>query len=34
MIETMPTPEVTVRHANAADIPEITRIYNEGIRDR
>src|ERR671917_2132633 len=34
MIETMSTHEVTVRPANAVDIPEITRIYNEGIRDR
>jgi L-amino acid N-acyltransferase YncA len=28
------SPEVTIRPARAADIPEITRIYNEGIRDR
>ena len=34
MIETMLFNEVTVRPANAADVPEITRIYNEGIRDR
>src|SRR5215210_7178741 len=34
MIETMPTHEVTVRPANAADVLESTRIYNEGIRDR
>src|ERR671918_1154100 len=34
MIETMPTQEVTVRPASAADVPDITRIYNEGIRDR
>src|SRR5215216_3014534 len=34
MIESMPMHEVTVRPANAADVPEITRIYNEGIRDR
>src|SRR5919107_4040729 len=34
MIETMRSNEVTVRPANAADVPEITRIYNEGIRDR
>src|SRR3954453_6610745 len=34
MSETMPTHEVTVRTAIPADVPEITRIYNEGIRDR
>src|SRR5215217_5370927 len=34
MIESMPMHEVTVRPANTADVPEITRIYNEGIRDR
>ncbi|MDF3018197.1 MAG: family N-acetyltransferase [Thermomicrobiales bacterium] len=34
MTETLPTHEVTVRPANAADVAEITRIYNEGIRDR
>src|SRR5918997_2163444 len=34
MFETMPTHEVTVRPANAADVAEITRIYNEGIHDR
>ena len=34
MIETMPSDEVVIRPANAADVPEITRIYNEGIRDR
>ena len=34
MIETMLSNEVTVRPATATDIPEITRIYNEGIRDR
>jgi len=34
MIETVPSHEVTVRPANATDVPEITRIYNEGIRDR
>jgi L-amino acid N-acyltransferase YncA len=26
--------EITVRPADAAEVPEITRIYNEGIRDR
>src|SRR4051795_11286844 len=34
MSETMPTHEVTVRTAIPADVPEITRIYNQGIRDR
>src|SRR5215216_1604926 len=34
MIETMLSNEVTVRPATATDIPEITRIYNQGIRDR
>jgi L-amino acid N-acyltransferase YncA len=34
MIESMPMHEITVRPANVADVPEITRIYNEGIRDR
>ena len=34
MMETQRTPEITIRPARAADIPEITRIYNEGIRDR
>src|SRR5215217_2165992 len=34
MIESMPMHEVTVRPANTADVPEITRIYNQGIRDR
>src|ERR687889_1013765 len=34
MIESMPMHGITVRPANAADVPEITRIYNEGIRDR
>jgi len=34
MIETMLINGVAVRPANAADVPEITRIYNEGIRDR
>jgi L-amino acid N-acyltransferase YncA len=34
MTETKPSHEVTIRAANAADVAEITRIYNEGIRDR
>jgi L-amino acid N-acyltransferase YncA len=34
MTETRLSPEVTIRAANAADVAEITRIYNEGIRDR
>ncbi len=34
MIETRLSQEVTIRTANPADVPEITRIYNEGIRDR
>ena len=34
MIETTPMHEVTIRPANTADVPDITRIYNEGIRDR
>src|ERR671911_2990075 len=34
MIETKLTHEVTIRAANATDVAEITRIYNEGIRDR
>ncbi len=34
MLATTATHEITIRPANAADSPEITRIYNEGIRDR
>jgi phosphinothricin acetyltransferase len=34
MLETTQSHEVTIRPANSADVPEITRIYNEGIRDR
>src|SRR5687768_13931625 len=34
MTETTLSHEVTIRPATAADVPEITRIYNEGIRDR
>jgi L-amino acid N-acyltransferase YncA len=34
MTETTLSHEVTIRPATAADVLEITRIYNEGIRDR
>src|SRR5215208_4372244 len=34
MTETTLSHEFTVRPANPADVSEITRIYNEGIRDR
>ena len=34
MIETLRSQEIQIRPANPADVPEITRIYNEGIRDR
>src|SRR5215212_7855628 len=34
MTETVFPNEVKIRGANAADVPQITRIYNEGIRDR
>jgi L-amino acid N-acyltransferase YncA len=34
MTETVLSNEVKIRGANAADVPQITRIYNEGIRDR
>jgi phosphinothricin acetyltransferase len=34
MLEITQSHEVTIRPANPADVPEITRIYNEGIRDR
>ena len=34
MIETLHSLEIQIRPANPADVPEITRIYNEGIRDR
>ncbi len=34
MVETMLSNGITVRPASAADVPQITRIYNEGIRDR
>ena len=34
MTETPQSHEVTIRIATPADIPDITRIYNEGIRDR
>ena len=34
MTETPPSHEVTVRIATPAEVPDITRIYNEGIRDR
>jgi L-amino acid N-acyltransferase YncA len=33
MTETVLSNEVKIRGANAADVPQITRIYNEGIRD-
>ena len=34
MTETPQSHEVNIRIATPADIPDITRIYNEGIRDR
>ena len=34
MMETRLLHEVNIRNATAADVPDITRIYNEGIRDR
>jgi phosphinothricin acetyltransferase len=34
MLDTTQSHEVTIRPANPADVPEIARIYNEGIRDR
>jgi L-amino acid N-acyltransferase YncA len=34
MTETPRSHEVTIRIATQADVPDITRIYNEGIRDR
>src|ERR687897_1899004 len=34
MIETLRSQEIQIRPANPADVAEITRIYNEGIRDR
>jgi L-amino acid N-acyltransferase YncA len=34
MTDTTLSHEVTVRPANTSDVPKITRIYNEGIRDR
>jgi L-amino acid N-acyltransferase YncA len=34
MTETRRSPEVKIRPATSADVPDITRIYNEGIRDR
>ncbi len=34
MNDAAPTSGIHVRAANPADIPDITRIYNEGIRDR
>src|SRR5215217_352093 len=34
MLETTQSHKVNIRPANPADVPEITRIYNEGIRDR
>src|SRR5215212_1162119 len=34
MTETVLSNEVKIRGANAADVTQITRIYNEGIRDR
>ena len=34
MTETRLSQAVTIRPANPADVVEITRIYNEGIRDR
>jgi len=34
MTETRFAPEVNIRTATPADVPAITRIYNQGIRDR
>src|SRR5919106_5646349 len=34
MTETWLSHDVTIRPATSADVPDITRIYNEGIRDR
>ena len=34
MMETRLLHEVNIRTATATDVPDITRIYNEGIRDR
>ena len=34
MLETTQSHEVNIRTATPADVPEIARIYNEGIRDR
>src|SRR5215216_5688043 len=34
MTETRFAPEVKIRTATPADVPAITRIYNQGIRDR
>ena len=34
MTEIRRSPEVKIRTATPADVPAITRIYNEGIRDR
>src|SRR5215207_1159473 len=34
MMETRLLHEVNIRTATAADVPDITRIYNEGIHDR
>src|SRR6188768_113511 len=34
MTETRHPQQVNIRTATPADIPDITRIYNEGIRDR
>src|SRR5215217_2483647 len=34
MTETVREHEVNIRAATPADVPDITRIYNEGIRDR
>ena len=34
MIESAQSHEINIRTATPADVPDITRIYNEGIRDR
>src|SRR3954464_9237187 len=34
MSESRLSQRVNIRNATAADVPDITRIYNEGIRDR
>src|SRR5919106_4222830 len=34
MTQTRLSHEVNIRNATSADVPDITRIYNEGIRDR